>query len=33
MPNRWRRRAALPRAILAWAALAGAALLAVGCTS
>ena len=32
MPNRWRRRAALPNAILAWAALAGAALLA-GCSS
>ena len=33
MPNRWKRRAALPNAILAWAALAGAALLAAGCTS
>ena len=33
MPNRRRRRATLPGAILAWAALAGAALLAVGCTS
>ena len=33
MPNRRRRRAALPTAILAWAALAGAALLAAGCTS
>ncbi|HZC64487.1 MAG TPA: zinc ABC transporter substrate-binding protein, partial [Streptosporangiaceae bacterium] len=33
MPNRWRRRATLPRAILAWAALAGAALLAAGCSS
>jgi zinc/manganese transport system substrate-binding protein len=33
MPNRRRRRATLPSAILAWAALAGAALLAAGCTS
>src|SRR2546430_15209410 len=33
MPNRWKRRAALPNAILAWAALAGAALLAAGCSS
>ena len=33
MPNRWRRRAALPNVILAWAALAAAALLAAGCTS
>ena len=33
MPNRHRRRAALPSAILAWAALAGAALLAAGCSS
>src|SRR5690242_2725298 len=33
MPNRRRRRATRPSAILAWAALAGAALLAAGCTS
>src|SRR5213595_2931750 len=33
MPNRQRRRATLPSAILAWAALAGAALLAAGCSS
>jgi hypothetical protein len=33
MPNRWRRRATLPSAILAWAAQAGAALLAAGCSS
>src|SRR6476646_6010906 len=33
MPNRRRRRATLPSAILAWAALAGAALFAAGCTS
>src|SRR6201995_3158717 len=33
MPNRRRRRARLPSAILAWAALAGAALLAAGCSS
>src|SRR6201995_1581744 len=33
MPNRRRRRAMRPSAILAWAALAGAALLAAGCTS
>ena len=31
MPNRWRRLAALP--VLAWAALAAAALLAAGCSS
>src|SRR5690242_6717592 len=33
MPNRRRRRTRLPGAILAWAALAGAALLAAGCSS
>jgi zinc/manganese transport system substrate-binding protein len=33
MPNRRSRRAARPNAILAWAALAGAALLAAGCSS
>ncbi len=33
MPNRRRRRVPLPSAILAWAALAGAALLAAGCSS
>src|SRR5690348_12814761 len=33
MPNRRRRRAPLPSAVLAWAALAGAALLAAGCSS
>ena len=33
MPNRRRRRATRPSAILAWAALAGAALLAAGCSS
>ena len=33
MPNRRRRRATRPGAILAWAALAGAALLAAGCSS